>query len=937
MRQHARFKAAHPECLLLFRMGDFYEMFDEDAVRASKAIGLTLTQRAAGLPMAGVPYHQLDTYLRKLLAAGFRVAICDQVQDPAHAKGLVERAVTRVCTPGTLVEETLLEEGRPQGLGAVAFLEGSGGTGVEPGATAAVAVVDLSTGGFTAFWCTPSALGDELARRAVREVLYAGTGNDEPPARLTAALARAGMGGLAAAPTAQPAWHFRLSEAREALCQQFGVSTLAGFGFGDEDALAIPAGVIVRYLRATQAPAETQAGEGAPAIAGAIRMGSARSRTLGHLRPPRKEESGAWLTLDAAALRALEVETTMRGGTGTEGSLLGLFMATGSGEGRGGCKTAMGRRLVREWLCRPSRRMEEIRGRHRAVAALVSDRRMAGEVGAALGGVQDVARIGARVALGRASPRDVVALGASLSKREAVAAALLGVSSLSGHRARLEALHESLGPLAGRIMSACVEAAPAHLREGGLVKDGFDAALDEARLLERDAGSWLAQYQKQLIDEHELPNLKVGYNKIFGYFIELPKGQSGRAPAVFSRRQTLTNAERYITPELRTFEEKVSRARERAIEREQLIFDELCRAAEGCLGALWAYSEALGEVDALLCFADRAAQRRWCEPEMVEEPELAIVQGRHPVLEELLGDRFVPNDSMLGTGEAAGLALITGPNMAGKSTFIRQTALLVLLAHAGSFVPAASARIGLCDRIFTRVGADDALHAGQSTFMVEMTETAGILHHATGRSLVVLDEIGRGTSTLDGLSLAWSIAETLAGGAGGAGASGGEKGPRTLFATHYHELTRLEELLPGAVANLHVAVREWTGEGGQSEIVFLHRIVPGRTDRSYGIHVARLAGLPPATVARARAILETLSVEHGAVGVSGGQGAGGNGGSIAAGAGRVKSARDEGQLALFREFVPHPAVDALREVKIEALSPMEAFDQLRRLKGMADG
>ncbi|MBX9735785.1 MAG: hypothetical protein K2X32_02570, partial [Phycisphaerales bacterium] len=520
-----------------------------------------------------------------------------------------------------------------------------------------------------------------------------------------------------------------------------------------------------------------------------------------------------------------------------------------------------------------------------------------------------------------------------------------------------------LRPLGERIVATCVDEPPVHLREGGLIRTGIDAALDEARQLQTNAAQWLSEYQAQLITRYELTNLKVGYNRVFGYFIELPKTQAARAPDEFTRRQTLASAERYITPELKNFEEKVGTAEARALEREQAIFAELCTAAATEIPSLARFADATAELDVLLCFADKAAARRWVRPVVVDEPVLSITQGRHPVLDESLRGDFVPNDLALNV-DGASLALITGPNMAGKSTFIRQTALIVLLAHTGSFVPAEQATIGLCDRIFTRVGADDALFAGQSTFMVEMTETAGILHHATERSLVVLDEIGRGTSTLDGLSLAWAITERLAcppagpvgnrqSAIGNRGADAtfdagrdapivdsdpsraakaqSPRGPRTLFATHYHELTRLEELMPGKVTNLQVAVREW-----EDQVVFLHRILPGRADRSYGIHVAKLAGVPAATIERAKQVLESLTVEHS-----------GLLGEIEAGPptaeaepaptrkgtrGRAGQRETSAQLALFTEFVEHPVVADLRGVKLDGMTPMQAFDVLRRMQ-----
>jgi len=934
MRQYMAFKKAHPDCLLLFRIGDFYELFDDDAVKISKLLGLTLTQRSAGIPMAGMPYHQLDTYVRRLVALGVRVAVADQLQTPEQAKALggasavIERGVTRLLTPGTLVDETLLEDDRPNNLACVCYPPDCD--------EVMIAVTELSTGRFVLTRCAAvgGAIIDELARRQVSEVVYADTGDGKKPGRVGAILDALGVPG-----TPQPQWHFRLNEAREAICSQFGVSTLAGFGLEDDDLGLIPAGVLLRYLRQTQAlDGATQAGRAA-----------ALAKSLGHLQPPRREQAGDCLMLDAATFRSLEIDRTIRGGGaagnpgGQDRSLVAVFL----GPDGPGCCTPMGKRLLRDWLCRPSAILAVIEARQACVATLKEDRRLAGEVEAALKGVQDVPRIAARVALGRATPRDLVALGRSLGKLAALDAAMVNVGALSAHLAALREVRGVLEPLADEIARTCVDEPPTHLREGGLVRDGVDAVLDEARMLQRDAGAWLSEYQSVLMREHNIPGLKVGYNKIFGYYIELPKGQTSRAPAVFARRQTLTNAERYITPELKTFEDKTTTAGARAIEREQQVFEKLCAASAACMAAMARFADTVASLDVLVCFASKAAARRWVRPEVVAEPVLHIVQGRHPVLDDVLGSQFVPNDCVLGGSAlpdgafspAAALSLITGPNMAGKSTFIRQTALLVLLAHAGAFVPAERAVIGLTDRIFTRVGADDALHAGQSTFMVEMTETANILHHATAHSLVVLDEIGRGTSTLDGLSLAWAIAETLAGGLAAPGkgrkAAGATPTPRALFATHYHEITRLEELLPGRVTNLHVSVKEWPGPDGHTQIVFLHRILPGRTDRSYGLHVAKLAGIPEPTLMRAREVLESLSVEHEGAGVTGGAGTAKNSVQAArAGAKAVKPS--SAQMSLFTEFVPHPAVDELARLELDGMTPMQAFDALRKLRATLD-
>lgn len=882
MKQYYRFKALYPDCVLFFRMGDFYELFDEDAILVSKAIGLTLTQRTSGIPMAGMPYHAVDGYAQRLMREGHKIAICDQIEDPKEAKGVVERAVTRVLTPGAVVDETLLDEDRANRMAAISFA----GSGED--SPAAIAVADVSTGEFVVFEARAGEAADALLRYAPTELLFAETEDGKVPARVAVALEACG-----AAATPRPVWNFRPQESAEVVQSHYGVRTLAGFGLEQGDPCVAAAGALLRRLLETQAP------EGAP------RAHAGGANALAHLSPPRKLVEGETLGLDAASIRSLEIERTMRG-ENEEGTLVGVFLRAGQAAPR----TAMGKRLVRDWLRRPLARREAIEARHGQVETLVSDQRMLGELRKALDEVQDAARIAARCAIGRAGPRDLVALARSLAKAGAIRDAIRGAPAFAGLLARFESVKETLGPLGERIGATLVDSPPANVRDGGAVREGVDAELDEARGLETDASAWLASYQAELSRTHSLPGIKVGFNKVFGYYIELPAAQARRAPEGFTRKQTLKNAERYTTPQLSEFEGKVTTARERALARELSIFEALCGATARLSKEIVSFAEACAEADALSCFASVAERRGWVRPRMSDLPVLEIEQGRHPVLEGTLGNEFVPNDVVLGSAEApARLALITGPNMAGKSTFIRQVALLALLAHAGSFVPAAKAEIGVADRVFTRVGADDALHAGQSTFMVEMTETANILHHATERSIVVLDEVGRGTSTLDGLALAWAIAERL----------GGEGGPaaRSLFATHYHELTQLEEALPGRVKNLHVAVREWKGG-----IVFVHRILAGRTNKSYGVHVARLAGLPSEVVARAKELLERLSVSHEPSDVR----------RIAG----DRAGRDDGsQMKLFGD-TPHPAVEALKELELEEMTPLKAFDELRKLKGMVE-
>ena len=919
MRQFHRFKKQHPGCVLFFRMGDFYEMFYDDAVLAHRVLGVTLTQRTEGIPMAGVPYHSVEGYLRRMIQAGHRVAVCEQVEDASQAKGVVERGVTRVVTPGTLTDESLLADEDVSPCAAVAFHGSGTGRGPDSGGGSgsgrglgsggdrvSLAWAELSTGLFQIVTVRADEAADEMARINPSELIYCETADGQVPPRVAQL-------GVACPLTGRPSWAFRNAEAFEALCRQYRVASLAGFGLADDDPALGAAGGLLHYLLETQ-QSRSEDGEAGGRLA--------------HLRPPRPLVRTKHLIVDQASLNSLEVEKTLRSGH-DDGSLLGVLR-------KGGCVTAMGKRRLREWLCYPLAERQPIEDRQRVVRALVDDTRFADELAEALDGLHDVPRITARLAVGRALPRDLVALGRSATRAEALERALADRPSVLPFHERLSALLPTLAELAKCIVEACVEAAPAHLREGGLFRDGHDAQLDEQRSLQRDSNAWLARYQKDLCEQSGIASLKVGYNKVFGYYIEVTAANRDKIAEGadwfrgWTRKQTLKNAERFITPELKEFEGKVLGAESRAIAREQALFTALCGQAGQQIEALHAYADLAADLDVLLSFGRRAVRHRYVQPTLVDEPVLHLTAARHPVLDELLGDRFVPNDVCLGRHEGTKarrhegkeeqedaadpsclnasvppcLHLITGPNMAGKSTYIRTAALVTLMAHTGSFVPAEAATVGLCDRLFTRVGAHDELHAGRSTFMVEMTETANICHHATARSLVVLDEIGRGTSTLDGLSLAWAIAEHLA-----------AVGCRTLFATHYHELTSLAERLD-AVGNVHVAVREWN-----DEIVFLHRILQGATDRSYGIQVAKLAGLPEPVVSRAHALLAKLAVNHAPAADLNPTDA------DAAG----PPPKRQPQMALFAEPAPHPVLTSLEGLDLTNLTPLQAFDTLRQL------
>ncbi|MAX25758.1 MAG: DNA mismatch repair protein MutS [Phycisphaeraceae bacterium] len=865
MRQFHDFKEKYPDCVLFFRMGDFYEMFHDDAVLAHKVLGVTLTQRTEGVPMAGVPFHAVESYMNRMIKAGYRVAVCDQVEDPAKAKGVVKRDVTRIITPGTLTDENLLEEGQENPLAAVQLHKDH---------RASVAWVELSTGNFHIATFANKDLVDELARIAPSELLYEQQRNVDEAPELLMNLKQT----LGCILTPRPAWQFRASDAMQMLQKQYEVKTLEGFGIADNAPEIGVAGGVLAYLLETQRTDATRLEE-STATPGKIR----------HLLPPKKFERNRYLVIDQVSLRSLEVERTIR----SESSSHSLVATLQS------CVTAMGKRQLRHWLCYPLCDKAAIEQRQDLVQALIDDSRFLEQLREALDNIQDIQRITGRIAVGRATPRDLVALGHSSTQVQALAALLDQRPSVATYHQQIADIHDALAQLGGLITQTCVDEPPAHMRDGGLIRDGMDETLDECRSLRADSKAWLARYQKQLVEETGIPSLKVGYNKVFGFYIEVTAAHKDKAPDSWSRKQTLKNVERYITQPLKEYEGKVLTAQDRANARELELFNHLCAQAQLELTHLHAFAQTVADLDVLACFARRAVRHRYVRPVISEKPVLNIVNGRHPVLDQVLGEQFVPNDVQM--GKDATLALITGPNMAGKSTYIRQAALLTLLAHTGCFVPAQEAEIGLCDRIFTRIGASDELHTGQSTFMVEMTETANICHHATPGSLVILDEIGRGTSTLDGLSLAWAIAEHLA-----------ERNCRTLFATHYHEITHLAERFSN-VTNLRVTVREW-----QDQIVFLHRIVAGATDRSFGTHVAKIAGIPSEVIDRANALLGELAVNH----------AGPSMEKVSA----KKSKRDDPQMSLFTEYIEHPAMETLRKADVMNMTPMQAMDLLHQLQ-----
>ena len=850
MKQYQDAKAACPDALLLFRMGDFYEVFHDDAKISAKTLGLALTTRDKGenpVPMAGFPYHQLESYLRKLVAAGMRVAICEQVEDPKQAKGLVKREVARVVSAGTVTDDALLDPRESNYLAAVVL-----------GDQVGLAWVDLSTGRFQAACVPPGLLADELARIDPRECLLS-DGAELPSGGIKRSLIL----------THRPAWAFGHTAAEETLNRQFGTRSLEGFGFDcDADGPAVrAAGAILEYLAETQ---KTQ---------------------LAHIDRLTPYRTGDSLQIDESSRRSLEITRTLREGK-LEGSLLEVLDRT---------VTPMGSRLLSDWLSSPLTDVSAINDRLDAVEELLRDPSLMEDLRERLRAVYDIERLLARVITGRASPRDLSFVARTLAGLPALKAKL--TARKSAVLTQLEGELDLCPEIRHKLESALADECPLNARDGNFIRSGFRSDLDVLRDLGAGGKQWIARYQAEEIARTGIPNLKVGFNKVFGYYLEITNSHGHKIPESYIRKQTVKNAERFITPELKEYEEKILSADEKSKELEYQLFVELRDAVAGCARRLQQSARELAQLDVLVGLAQLARDRGYCRPKILNEPVLRIVDGRHPVLDlKLPHGVFVPNDATAGPEDGL-ILLITGPNMAGKSTYIRQVALITLMAQMGCFVPAKEAAIGVADRIFARVGASDELSRGQSTFMVEMTETARILNTATQYSLVILDEIGRGTSTYDGVSLAWAIVEHMH----------DRIGCRTFFATHYHELADLAQSLP-AVRNLNVAVREW-----EDQVVFLHKIVEGAADKSYGIHVARLAGVPKQVNERAKQILAQLEQEH------------------VDGQGRAKISRRNGkqrphsdlQLTLFAPF-DHPLLDTIRQTDLNSTSPLAALQLIKQ-------
>ncbi|SFR76573.1 DNA mismatch repair protein MutS [Marinobacter daqiaonensis] len=849
IRQYLKIKGEHPNEILFYRMGDFYELFYDDARKTAELIDITLTARGQSgghpIPMAGVPYHAAENYIARLVRAGQSIAICEQVGDPATAKGPVERKVVRIITPGTLSDEAFLEDRRDNLLTAIFNRRDAFG----------IATLDISSGRFAVCELDGvDALQEEIQRLKPAEVLIS---EDFPYGEVLE-----GLSGI----RRQGPWLFEADTAHRLLTQQLQVRDLTGFGCEDLTLAISAAGCLLQYARETQ------------------RTG------LPHIRKLTRERREDAVVLDATSRRNLEIDTNLLGGH--QHTLAWVMDRTA---------TAMGARQLRRWLNRPLRDVAEVHHRQHAVSALLDGFHYE-PVHDLLKQVGDIERILARVALRSARPRDLARLRDALGTLPALQKALEPVNS--HHVVRLATLISEYPQLSELLERAINDNPPVVIRDGGVIREGFDDELDDLRNISENAGQYLLDVETRERERTGINTLKVGYNRVHGYYIEISRAQSGQAPADYIRRQTLKNAERFITPELKEFEDKALSAKSRALAREKGLYDDLLETLAGQLPELQDSAQALAELDVLANFAERATSLRFTAPEFREGPGLVMEAGRHPVVEQLLDEPFVPNNLLM--DEQRRMLVITGPNMGGKSTYMRQTALIALLAYCGSFVPADRAILGPVDRIFTRMGSSDDIAGGRSTFMVEMTETANILHNATGHSLVLMDEVGRGTSTFDGLSLAWATAEHLA----------RDIGCYTLFATHYFELTQLAEQLDHAV-NVHLTATEH-----EDSIVFLHTVHDGPASQSYGLQVAQLAGVPQSVIRQARSQLRRLEGENEPGGTSSGRPA------------TPETAQTTVALQgdMFASLEPSQVERALSGIDPDDLSPRQALEQLYRLR-----
>jgi len=845
MRQYLAIKSEYPDLLVFYRMGDFYELFFSDAEKAAKLLNITLTARgqSGGKPiaMAGVPYHAAEGYLAKLVKLGESIVICEQVGDPATSKGPVERQVTRIITPGTITDEALLDAKQDNMLLVIHEHENTYG----------IAWFDISSGAFLIQECSDiETLMAEIERIQAVEIIISESSLLDQQLESHSIKRR-------------PAWEFEYSTAISQLTQQFNVKDLNGFGINHLTLGITAAGAMLQYIKFTQ------------------------RKCLPHIQVVRTQTTTNYISMDAATRRNLEITKNMHGGE--ENTLADVVDHTA---------TSMGARLLRRWLHQPLRDIQQVKARHSAVQATL-DRMLEGNIYDILRGTTDVERICARIALRSARPRDLTGLRKTLSLLPDIVTLLNDESeaTLTEIKTKLDHFNKTYALLE----NAIIENPPVVIRDGGVIKEGFNAELDELRNISQNSSDFLIQYEQQERERTGLRTLKVGYNRVHGFFIELSRAQSDKAPTEYIRRQTLKNVERYITPELKTFEDKVLSAKSRSLACEKTLYDELLNTLANDLDSLRQCADSLAKLDVLTSFAERARNLNWCQPEFTDKETLEITAGRHPVVEAVSEHAFVPNDTKLSRDKS--MLLITGPNMGGKSTYMRQTAIITLLAYVGCYVPADKVLLGPIDSIFTRIGAADDLAGGRSTFMVEMTETANILHNATPRSLVLMDEIGRGTSTFDGLSLAWACAYHLA----------STTCAYTLFATHYFELTLLPDEIE-TVSNVHLDATEHA-----DKIIFLHSVKQGPANQSYGLQVAKLAGVPQAVISNAKQKLNQLEQS-----------------SMQSSERNQNASAQPQQQSLFVEKISHPVADRLSGISPDNLSARQALDILYELKELCE-
>lgn len=857
MTQYYKIKQAHPDTILLFRVGDFFETFEEDARVAAKVLGIVLTKRANGaaedVPLAGFPHHAIDVYLPKLVRAGYRVAVCEQLENPKFAKGIVKRDVIEVITPGVAFSEKLLDHKKNNYLMSVCIKEGQTG----------ISFCDISTGEFFTYEVEENLIRQQIESISPSEILIQKRDKEKlvPLIQKISSSIRI---------TKIDDWVFNYEYAKELLLMQFKTVNLKGFGIQDFEAGIISSGAVLSYLQETQ------------------------KANLSHLNKISAYNPSDFMILDYSTKRNLEIIFSMAEG-GREGSLISILDKT---------ETAMGSRLLKKWISAPLRKLEPIRSRQESIEGLFKHRSLRKDLLEELKGIGDLERLISKVCTGRANPREIINIKTSLKKIPAVKNLLIkaevkNLLEIAGNLLPLEDLTERIG-------KAVIDSPPLSITEGGIIKSGFSDELDELRDISLHSKDWIANLQKTERERTRIQTLKVNYNKVFGYFIEISNAHKDKIPENYIRKQTLVNSERYITPELKTYEDKILHAEEKIYELESQLFNEIRLMIAQEAEAIQQNARLIGMLDCLISLADCADQYQYVKPEVYDGDELEIIEGRHPVVERILqpGERFTPNNCLMNL-TADQIIILTGPNMAGKSVYLRQIGLIVLLAQIGSFVPAKKAKIGLVDRIFTRVGASDNITAGESTFLVEMQEAANILNNATSKSLILLDEIGRGTSTFDGISIAWAITEYLH--------ENPSVAAKTLFATHYHELNEMSTIFP-RIKNYKVEVREY-----DDKVIFLHKVNSGGADHSYGIQVAQMAGLPKFITSRAKEVLQNLESKELTPY------------EIKKEKLRKLKPEFENQISLF-EFKDDEIRKEINEMEINNLTPLEALNKLSELK-----